>query len=163
MPTKFLNCGAAVLVDADDWELLEGVSWYIYRLRPSNKLEVVRRQRRFGREFRQHLHREVVLRMRPELIKKRFTCTPLNGDYTDCRRENLAVALQNVGRPGRPKIEPRPQGHRYCDYTGRGGTAQHVGDTSPAWAGGYEYKELNREYKGEGRRVRKCIAGKPVD
>lgn len=161
MPIKILATGASVIVDDEDWDLVTDRSWAAWKLCPSGAIVASAKEARFGREFRLMLHREVVLRARPELIGRYFRVTPLNGDYLDCRRENLDVRVKKKG-VGRPKKEPRPQGSRIRDY--RGGTSpMHQRPTSPAWAGGYEYLTINRDHLGEGFRVRKCINGKPVD
>lgn len=151
-----------MLVDDEDWDLVEDRGWCVWKLTPSGKPAASARQQRYGREFRLFLHREVALRKDPSLIGRKFRCTPINGDYLDCRRENLDVRAKKK-TVGRPKIEPRPQGSRTRDYLGQRCRSHSKIPTSDAWAGGFEYIAKNRDRQGEGFRVRKCIAGKPVD
>lgn len=156
-----LNSGASVLLDPEDADLADTYGWHIFKLVPSRAPAASTKQVRNGREFRIFLHREVALRMRPDAVGRRFRVTPANGDYLDCRRENLHVALAKKKR-GRPKIEPRPLGYKRRDYKGTC-LREPAQPTSLAWAGGIELRDINEWRKGGPRRVRRCINGKPID
>lgn len=161
MPMFFLKCGTAVLADEEDLELLSAPnrSWFIYRNQPSQKRSVAWGEKRHNRMFRIQLHREVAIRTQPELVGRKFRVLPRNGDFLDCRRENLEVVLAKPRR-GRPPVDPRPVGWL------REPVRKPRFDVPPAsslWAGGYIYKAINRDRFGEGFRVRKCLGGKPVD
>lgn len=161
MPMFFLKCGAAVLADEEDLELLlsDKQTWFVYRIRPSMKLEVVRGEKRHNRMFRLHLHREIALRMRPELVGRSFRVLPNNGDYLDCRRENLEVVLAKPRR-GRPRVDPRPVGWERDPVRK---PRVDLPPASPSWAGGFTYKPINRDRYGEGFRVRRLLGGKVFD
>lgn len=150
-----------IFLDTEDYDAV-GSGWFIYGLRVRNKplrtQVVARTETRLGRGFRLYLHREVAMRQDPGLIKKKFRVYPLNGNYLDCRRENLNVVVAKP-RAGHPGIEPRGKGWFKRPFKG----TRITPDASPAWAGGYLYVALNRTTRGEGFRIRKCIGRTPVD
>lgn len=159
-----MDNGVAVTVDPEDVDLAEAHSWHAYHLRPSWRPAPCRKERRFNREFRVFLHREIAVRMRPDLIekKRKFAVTPLNGDYLDCRRENLAITIRAPHRVGAKGIEPRAKGSVYRPTA----TPQVIifdRPASPLWAGGYVYKVVDRRFAGGVSRVRRCIGDRPVD
>lgn len=108
MPLKILACGASVLLDAEDFDLVDGRSWHIYPIKPKMTRAVARSDVRNNRIHRLMLHREIMFRIKPELIKKRCRVFAINGNYLDCRRVNLEVALARPKR-GR-KRDNRPTG-----------------------------------------------------
>lgn len=162
MPAKVLNCGALIYFDEEDADLVDGRSWHVNKQFPTNSLRVAATERRYGRMYRVTLHREVALRIRPEILtrKLKFRAVPRNGDFLDCRRENIEIRQVAAHRRGRKGVDPRPQGWERVRATQ---PKLDQRPASPLWAGGYELKLINRVYKGEGYRVRRCIAGKPVD
>lgn len=157
MPIKVLSSGAMVTVDAEDYDLVDGPSWHIYRIRPSMRTTVARTETRHGRMFRVYLHREIAIRMNPDLLRRKYRVLPINGDYLDCRRENLRFIVQKrtCGRLG---TEPRPKGWQRRKVSGK----RQSPPASPTWAGGYVYVPLWRVRKGEGYRLRKCINDRDI-
>lgn len=124
MPDVFLASGAVVQCDPEDLDLFEA-SWRIWN---GYGVEVaVRDAQSRGRRFRLHLHREVVFRMHPDLVKKArwVKVKARNGDYLDVRRENLEAVVRARKRGGRQ----RPVGHRRRPFSG---TQPHR--DPPAWA-----------------------------
>lgn len=164
LPVKFLGCGTSVLLDAEDIAFADERSWCIFTLRPSMKKTASRKDVRFGREFRVLLHREIAVRMRPDLIelKRTFRVKARNGDYLDCRRENLEITVQMASKRGRKRFEPRPKGALRKRYRGKI-THRDLPQTSPLWAGGYDFREVDATHAGRGRRIRRCINGRPID
>lgn len=162
MPVKLLNTGPLVYYDEEDADLLDSRSWHTQVHFPSGRPYVVASERRHNRTFKVKLSRMVALRMRPDLLtrKLRFKATPKNGDYLDCRRENIEIKIILASRRGRKGLDPRAKGWQR-EPVKRPRLNQPEG--SPVWAGGYEVKRVYRYYKGEGDRVRRCIQGKPVD
>lgn len=143
MPIKILGCGASVILDDEDYELVTAHSWHVYAIRGRTtvrKPAVARLQMRYGRQARLHLHREVAIRADPSIIKKKFQVRARNGDYLDCRRENLEVRIQRQG-PGRPKLEPRPIGWKQRDVQN---LTRPRAPASPSWAGGVVYRKIDR-------------------
>lgn len=161
MPMVFLKCGTAVLVDEIDLDFLTvpNRSWFIYTNQPSQKPSVAWGEKRHNRMFRLQLHREIAIRREPGLVGRKFRVLPANGDYLDCRRENLEIVLAKP-RGGRPPIDSRPIGWQRSPLKQ---PRYDVPAASPSWAGGYVYKAINRTRSGEGFRVRKCLGGKPID
>jgi hypothetical protein len=159
MPFLILKSNLSVWLDDEDVELTEQHSWHLCKLQPSQKPSAAAQQKRYARMFRLMLHREVAFRMKPDLVKQSFRVFPRNGDYLDCRRGNLEIVLPKDRRGKHRAIDPRPVGwERYPPKV--------LGDrppASPAWAGGFVYKAINRDHLGEGYRVRKLLAGKPID
>jgi hypothetical protein len=166
VPVKILGCGSSVILDAEDLLYVDRWSWHLFTLSPSMKTTASRKEVRFGREYRVMLHREIAVRMRPDLIekKRRFVVKPINGDYLDCRRENLNVVVRVASRRGAKGVEPRPKGYRVKRIRGKSWSRSLSGPpASPLWAGGYDYREIDATHVGRGRRLRRCINGKPVD
>lgn len=161
MPMFFLKCGTSVLVDEEDLDFLlaPNRSWFIYTNRPSMKPSVAWGEKRHNRMFRLQLHREISIRRDPGLVGRKFRVLPANGDYLDCRRENLEVVVAKPRR-GRPRVDPRPIGWERAPVRK---PRFDVPPASPSWAGGFTHKPINRDNHGEGYRVRKCLGGKPFD
>lgn len=63
---------------------------------------------RSGKRYRLRLHREIALRMRPDLMNRRLRVLLNNGDPLDCRRANLEVVVskQPVRSIGRNRKRP---------------------------------------------------------
>ena len=159
MPIKVLSGGATIILDEEDFELVEANSWHVYRIRPSMKPAVARIQKRYGRMFRLHLHREIAARVNPSLVKQKFRVYPHNGDYLDCRRENLEIAV-GKRRPGRPRIEPRPAGWERHPFKGMVWTQLPA---SQLWAGGVVLKDVDQSKHGRGRHLRRFAGGVEID
>lgn len=144
------------MLDEDDLDVFGPYSWHIFTLRPTLRRTASRKEVRLGREFRILLHRAVAVRVWPDLIekKRRFRVTPKNGDYLDCRRENLEITVLDASKRGRKALDPRPTGYRRVHYRSshpRGGLAE----PSVLWSGGYEYRRFNH-------RKTRCIDGRPI-
>ncbi len=165
MPIKILGSGASVIIDDEDVEVFEGRAWGLFTLSPSRKQCVCRKDVQHCREFRVLLHREVAIHMMPDLIpeRRRFTVRPKNGDYLDCRRENLEVRVIGRNRPGRKKIDPRPCGSAIRSGFRKSNSGRPGHEPSSLWTGGYVYKEIDATHRGESRRIRKLLYGKPID
>lgn len=164
MPIKVLPGGASVVLDAEDFDLFDRHSWHVFTLRPSMRPSASRKEQRFGRVYRILLHREIAVRIDPDLIskKRKFRVLPKNGDYLDCRRVNLDVVVLTPSKRGRRAVEPRPTGYRRCGYKSSPERLS-LSPASPLWAGGYEFRIFNHAYLGLGRRSRRCINGRPID
>jgi hypothetical protein len=160
LPIRILKSGATVLVDDEDADLVDAKSWHVYRIRPSMRPEVAVIEYRYGRMFRLHLHREVVMRMRPDLLetKRKFRVLPINGSYLDCRRENLEIVLARLKRGVKP-IEYRPIG---WEREPPRRPKLNPSPASPAWAGGLVVRQLDRRKRGGKQRYHLCVGRIPV-
>lgn len=128
MPDVRLRCGAMVVLSEEDLELLDQKGWRIWNQAGRGEVRVVRDYQAKNRKYRYHLHKEVALRMNPSLLRKAhlLKVTPVNGDYLDCRRENL----ETVVRPARPGSPKRPGGHFVGALKGRARKPK----APPAWS-----------------------------
>lgn len=163
MATIVLKCGGLVFVDDEDLEFAAERCWHVYLMRPAKQRPcAVRQEQRYLRTFRVFLHREIALRMHPELENRRFRVFAANANFLDCRRENLIVRPQKARR-GRKAINYRPEG--WCRHPGKvyqpGPRPEGAG--SALWTGGVQYAKIDRRYEGGGHRVRKLISGRPID
>lgn len=129
MADYILNSGALVLIDPEDLELLGEGTWRSHFL--EGKLHCVRDVMAKARQYRLHLHREVAFRQDPGLIRKadRLQVSPINGDFLDCRRDNLAIRVfpRKAGAPKRPRGAARSRFK--ADPT-----ASHAPKQPPAWS-----------------------------
>ena len=110
MPDMLLSRGYMVTIDDDDIDLVEGVSWHLWRRKERQQAILVRDIMAKKRRYRLLLHREIAFRMRPDLIRKAdlVSVAPANGNYLDVRRDNLEITV----RPRKHGIVRRPRGHR---------------------------------------------------
>lgn len=111
MPDMILKCGQTVIWDDEDYAEITRHAWFARR-RPDCSLRIARHEYAGRRVFKVLLHREIALRMRPELAPRIgvMRVRARNGDYTDVRRSNLEVTL----RP-KAKSTRKPLGHEYRD------------------------------------------------
>lgn len=106
--------------------MVAGARWRVWELKGEPR--AVRDAMAERRRYRLHLHREIALRMHPELISKAslMLVRPLNGDFLDVRRENLEITVKPRAR-GRVR---RPAGWATGAFTGTGRKPKRP----PAWS-----------------------------
>lgn len=94
----FLDGGGVAYVDEEDEEECVLFRWRLWAMKPSG-VECAH-VRVFGnyRAFDLYLHRFVAIRMNPTLERKAWLVSPRDGDYLNCRRENLAIRLSSNRR-----------------------------------------------------------------
>lgn len=110
MSLLFLTSGQQVFVDDEDYDAVCGFRWREMRLKPSNRPVVSALVKANKRKFDLLLHRLVAVRMDPEIVKRGFRVEPRDGDYFNCRRENLEIAIRKRLRPGPAR---RPGGSQH--------------------------------------------------
>jgi hypothetical protein len=128
--------GYTVLIDDADYVWAAMRSWRLWRKGQSERWIVVTDEAAKGRRYRVRLHREVAIRMHPELRPKlhRVIVKPRNGNHLDVRRENLEVVVRaSQGDDGR--ADPRPAGYRYSGSSKWGRKPFAMG-RSKSWLGG---------------------------
>lgn len=109
MALLFLETGQQVYVDDEDYEACCAYKWRVWTLRPSGRLCIWAIAKINNRKFDLFLHRLIAVRMTPEAAKRGFKVHPRDGDYFNCRRENLEVAVHQKRRWG---PVPKPGGSR---------------------------------------------------
>lgn len=108
MALVFMERGGIVHVSDDDYEAASGFSWRVFRLKPSGREVAWVPHQANRRRFDLFLHRLIAVRIDPSLDHKKFTVRPRDGDYLNCRRENLEIVVQRTKRQGQA---PKPGGH----------------------------------------------------
>ena len=135
MAVLLLPGDVAVQIDDEDHAWASLRSWRLWRKAQSERWIAVCDEAAKGRRYRVRLHREVAIRMRPDLkaVFHRIVVRPRNGDHLDVRRENLEVVVRQTGAAG----DARPAGYRYLARPGRPPRLRnHQLGRSQCWKGG---------------------------
>lgn len=130
MADFLLGSGALVLIDPEDLELMGEGTWRTHFL--EGKWRCVRDVMARGHQYRLSLHREVIFRVDPSLVRKadRLNVIPVNGDFLDVRRENLEFRVfpRKPGAPKRARGAARKSGFKNSP------TASCKPKQPPAWS-----------------------------
>lgn len=152
--------GGIALVSDEDIEVAQGFPWREFRLKPSGRLTAWCPQQANGRRFDLFLHRLIAVRINPDLAKRKFAVTPASGDYFDCRRENLEIAIHKRKRQGLP---PKPGGHPLPGTRrSRPKPCRADGDLALLWNPG-KYLPTTRKLKSRRGAVGDGPAGRALD
>jgi len=164
MPDLVLKCGQTVIIDDEDYDFVQEVTWYV-RDRPDRSRRIIHDEWAGGRMFRIFLHRAIAIRVRPDLIPyvANLKVKARNGDYTDVRRSNLEITLSKRDG-GDPRRKPEGYAHKKIPKRIKGTiSADHVpADKSPLWGGGVAKLRTYKTPDKSGRRWVRTYAGRVI-
>lgn len=121
MAVLFLESGGMCHVSEEDLEYASRVAWSVWLLKPSGNPCAWTRLQRHGRRFDLFLHRLIAVRANPDLAKRNFTVTPVDGDYLNCERANLETSIRRK-KPG-PARKPGSARSRFLNFSPEGDLA----------------------------------------
>lgn len=93
MAMIFMQHGGVCHVSDEDHEAASRYKWRGWALHPSGRETAWFRHQSGHRRYDIFLHRLVAVRMDPNTASRRFTVYPIDGDYLNCRRDNLEIQL----------------------------------------------------------------------
>lgn len=106
MALVFMEKGGICHVSDEDYEVASKFRWRKKSLMPSGRVTAWCAHQANGRRFDLFLHRLIAVRMDPKLgDRHEFRVEPIDGDFLNCRRENLEITIRRPKRPG-PATRP---------------------------------------------------------